>query len=213
MLYEELAKHSMLVDAVVAPVVKSHTEKLVRDDRGFTGVFAHDAWIVPLTECAIAKSMCIVVFLRTVVEWYDLEESGLARYVDLFVFEDHGLYNKLNRNLNHVVVEDIHADASVLVALLQNITQHHKYRRPTISKIRKMRAVTLNSIKNIAEMAYHEKPSFTEVNYFLDAMHSDNERQRLILNLRPILSRGISVREIRGLADPPRPVKEAGDGA
>jgi hypothetical protein len=213
MLYEELAKYSMLVDAVVAPVVKAHTEKLVRDDRGFTGVFAHDGWIVPLTECAIAKSMCIVIFLRTIVEWYDLEESGLARYVDLFVFEDHALYNKLNRNLNHVVVEDIHVDAPVLVATLQNITQHHKYRRPAISKIRKARATTLDSIKNIVKTAYNEKPSFTEVNYFLDAMHSDNERQRLILNLRTLLSRGASVREIRGLADPPRPVKGVGDGA
>jgi hypothetical protein len=213
MLYEELAKHDMLVDAVVAPVEKGRVEKLARDDRGFTGVFAHDEWIVPLTECAIKQGLCVVVFLKSVPEWYELEESGLVRQVDLFVFESYDLYNKLNRNLNHVVVEDLQEDAPVLVAVLGNIAGHHKYRRPSVKEIRRERTKATALVKKTVEMAYQEKPSFTELHHFLDAMHSENERQRLILNLRTLLARRAPVREIRGLADPPRVVKEVQDGA
>ena len=211
MLYEELSKHEILIDAVVAPVEKGRADRLIKD-RGLTGLFAHDEWIVPLTEIAIAKDMRVVVFLRDLSQWYELEESGLARQVNLFIFDTHDLYNRLNRNLNHVVIEDIRVDTEVLVAVLQNMAKHHKCRRPSVRAIRKVRTKKMALAKQVCEAAYHEKPSFTEMQYFLDAMHSDNERQRLILNLRAVLARKASVREIRGLVDPPK-VKEVVDGA
>lgn len=205
MLYEELAKHGILVDAVVAPVKVGKADHLIREERGFSGIFAHDGWIVPLVESAVKRGMCVVVFLRTLQEWYTLEESGLVRQVDLFVFEDYATYNQLNRNLNYVVVEDFTQDAAILVTLLTNITRHHKYRRPSVERIRKDRKKTSKLVKQICKSAYDgEEPSFTEIQYFLDAMHSDNERQRLILNLRALLARQASVREIRGLANPPK---------
>lgn len=204
MFYEELAKRDILVDAVVAPVDRKRIDKLVREDRGFTGFFAHDAWIVPLVEHAIDNALCVVVYLRTLSEWYDLEEAGLVRQVDLFVFEDYALYNKLNRNLNHVVVADFKQDAPLFVAVLANIARHHKYRRPSVRTLRKRRKQTTEEVREIAQRAYEEAPSFTELNYFVDAMHSPRERQRLILNLRTLLGRRATVREIRGLADPPR---------
>lgn len=205
MLYEELAKHGVLVDAVIAPVEPTRAERLIRAERAFSGLFAHDAWIVPLVECAIARQMCVVVFLRTVEEWYALEDAGLVRQVDLFVFEEYATVNQLNRNLNHVVVEDFRADAPLLLTVLRNTIRHHKYRRLAVKELRAAREHAAEQVKQLCQSAYDgEQPSFVELQHFLDAMHSEGVRQRLVLNFRALLGRRASVREIRALADPPK---------
>lgn len=105
----------------------------------------------------------------------------------------------MNRNVNHVIIEALPRDLDVFMAVFENVVRYHKNGWPSTARIKKRRGRTMRSVQALCKLAHNDAPSFIEAQFFLDGLHTDQERRTLITNLPTLLNPPASAREIRGL--------------
>lgn len=199
-------KDALVQDGVFLDIVTGAPGKSVaKMIRGSPPVLlaAEGAWILPVVEYAIDNKIPVLVAPRDLGEWYTLEIAGLVRQVDLYVFDGADLFNKVNRNVNHVVIED-DVDIHLLAGVAANLVRYFQPRQP-LTEARAAREQTTAAANAICKLAHpNDVVSFPELQFFVDGMHVPREREVLIPNLNVFIERGMPVREIRGLVLPPK---------
>jgi len=203
----ELAQRGVLIDVVMGAVTELDLERVAKADSSMPVLCLgrESGLLVPR---AVEAGLDVIVVCETLQDWYTVSAEGWARLVSLFVFFDEQLRDAVNRNVNYVLVragagrEERRHDLDVLVASLENLFKYPRTAPVDTAKWCKSRAGRLGLIRNLARQAHQEEPSFLEVQLFLDALHTQGEREKVILNLPGFIQQPPSAQEIRGFVGP-----------